>query len=87
VLTTPTPGSTLTSTTATFTWTKGSGVTAYKLILGTKAGGSDLYNSYTTTATTKTVTNLPVNSSTIYATLYSQIGGAWYSNAYTYTAK
>jgi hypothetical protein len=86
-LTTPTPSSTLAGSTVTFTWSKGGGVTAYKLTLGTTAGGSDVYNSYTTTATTETVKNIPTTGATIYATLYSEINGAWQSNAYSYTEK
>jgi hypothetical protein len=86
-LLTPAPSSTLSSSTVKFTWNTGTGASAYKLILGTTLGGSDLYNSYTTTTTTETVKNLPTNSETIYATLYSEMGGVWSANAYVYTAK
>ncbi len=41
VLTTPTPGSTLSSTTVTFGWTTGSGVSQYWLYVGTTGAGSN----------------------------------------------
>ena len=45
-LTSPTPGSTLPGSRVTFTWTTGSGVSAYIFYLGTMGpGSSDLYNS------------------------------------------
>src|ERR1019366_1931863 len=84
-LTSPTPSSKLTSSSATFSWSTGTGVSNYKLILGTSAGGSDVYNSYTTTATSKKVSGIPTSGATLYATLYSEIGSTWSSNAYTYT--
>ena len=84
-LTSPTPGSTLSGSSATFTWSAGTGASAYKLILGTSAGGSDVYNSYTTAVTTKGVSGIPVKGATLYATLYTQISGVWSYNSYTYT--
>jgi len=86
VLTTPTPGTVLAGSSVTFTWTAGTGVTEYELRLGTTgAGSSNLYNSGTTTATTKAVTGLPTTGATVTATLYSLINGTWRSNDYTYT--
>ena len=43
-LTSPTPGSTLPATSATFTWSPGSGVAEYFLQVGTTAGGDTLYS-------------------------------------------
>jgi hypothetical protein len=82
----PTPGTVLPGSSVTFTWTTGTGVTLYALRLGTTgAGSSNLYNSGDITATTVTVTGLPTTGATVYATLFSYIGGTWYSNVYTYT--
>src|ERR1022692_2594189 len=84
---TPVPGLTLSGNIATFTWSAGSGSTAYWLDIGSVPGGNQIYQSgnlgnvLTTTATT-----LPTDGSTVYATLYSLINGSWMSNAYTYTA-
>jgi len=87
VLTTPTPGSTLTSGTATFDWTAGSGATAYWLDVGSVAGGDEYSQSGNLgNVLTKTVSGLPMNGSKIYVTLYSLIGGQWTGKGYTYTA-
>jgi len=84
-LTTPTPGSTFTGSSVTFTWTPGSAITAYELNLGTTGVGSyNLYNSGITTATTKTVT-VPTWGVTVYARLWWEISGVWQSADYTYT--
>jgi hypothetical protein len=84
-LTSPTPGSTLTGSSATFTWTGGSGPAAYQLWLGTtRVGSQDLYDSGSTTATSETVT-VPANGVTVFARLWSEIDGSWRSADYLYT--
>jgi hypothetical protein len=86
VLTTPTPGSVLAGSSVAFTWTAGSGPTAYQLYLGTTGVGSyNLYDSGSTTATTKTVNGLPTNGVTVFARLYQLINGVWQTTDYTYT--
>ncbi|MGA9672282.1 MAG: hypothetical protein WBQ94_23920, partial [Terracidiphilus sp.] len=84
-LTNPTPGSVL-GTSQTFTWSAGTGVTQYALWLGTAPGLSNLYNSGHITATSASVTGLPLGNITIYAQLYSYVGGAWLYSNYTYIA-
>jgi subtilase family serine protease len=87
-LTNPAPGSTFTSTSVYFVWTAGGGVSAYDLHLSAVApGGSELYASGHITSTFRTVNGLPSNGETIYARLYSFIGGVTYYNDYTYKAK
>jgi len=86
VMQTPTPGSTLTANATTFTWSAGSGATAYWLDLGTSAGGNNIYQSGSIAALTTTAPNVQATGQTFYATLYSLIGGSWVSNSYTYTA-
>jgi sugar lactone lactonase YvrE len=83
-LTSPAPGSTLTSSSATFQWSPGSGVSGYILALSaTNPGSHDLYSGTSTTATSATVTGLPTNGLPIYARLYSHINGSWaYYNDY-----
>ena len=86
MLNSPTPGSTLTGSSATFSWAGGSGPAAYELWLGTTGVGSqNLYNSGSTTATSATVNNLPTNGVTVFARLYQLIDGKWQSSDYTYT--
>ncbi len=87
VLTTPPPGSTLTSTTVTFQWTLGMGATNYWLDAGNVAGGNQYFQSGPLGNVNQvTVSGLPNDGSTIYVTLYSLVGGQWLPNAYTYTA-
>jgi hypothetical protein len=85
-LTTPTPSSVLSGSSATFQWTPGSGPTQFELWLGTTGPGS--YNVYSTnnvTTTSVTVNTLPTNGVLLYARLWSLINGAWQSVDYTYT--
>jgi hypothetical protein len=84
-MSTPTPGSTLTSASATFTWTAGDGITNYTLNIGTTAGASDI-DSITTKSTSQSVTNLPTNGSTIYVKLSSLNGKSYLNKTYTYKA-
>ncbi len=87
VITTPTPGSTLSGSSVTFNWTAGAGVSAYWLVVGSTAGGDDYYSSGSLgLALTTTVSSLPANGSTIYVTLYSDVGGRWLNNAYNYVS-
>ncbi len=87
VLTTPTPGSTLTGSTVTFVWTAGNNSSAYWMDIGNVAGGNQYYQSGNLgDVTTVTVNGLPTDGSTVYVTLYSLVGGQWIANAYTYTA-
>ena len=85
----PTPESTLTGSSATFSWTAGGDVTQYEFRLGTtKPGSSDVYNSAdaaTNSLTTGLISGIPTNGVTLYARLYSKINGAWQWNDYTYT--
>jgi hypothetical protein len=84
---TPTPGSPISGTTATFTWSSDPNATAYWVDIGSTAGGNDVYSSGNlNTAQTTTVYTLPANGSTIYVSLYSLVGGQWVNNPVTYTS-
>ncbi len=85
VMVSPAPGSTFTSSSVTFQWTAGS-ATAYALTLGSSARTLDIYNSGTLHALSATVTNIPTDGRTVFATLYSQVNNAWVSTLYTYHA-
>ena len=87
VITTPAPGSTLSSNSVAFTWTAGIDATAYWIDAGSSPGGNQYYQSGNLgNVLTTAVNGLPTNGSTIYVTLYSLVQGTWLSNAYTYTA-
>jgi len=89
VLTTPTPSSTLTSTSVAFTWGAAAGATDYELWVGTTGvGSSNLNYPGVTTGLTETVSGLPASGGgTVYVRLYSKISGVWVYNDYTYTAE
>jgi Putative Ig domain len=85
----PTPGSTLTGSSATFQWTAGTGTAAnYWLDIGTTGVGSSnvFFGNYATTSAT--VSGLPTSGGTLYVRIQSENAstGAWSWNDYTYTA-
>lgn len=85
-ITTPAPGSTLTGTSATFTWTPGVWPTAYTLTVGTTgSGSSNVYDGSSTTETSVTVSNIPANGAPLYVRLGYQTGTMWKYINYTYT--
>jgi hypothetical protein len=87
-LTAPAPGSTLTATNVTFTWSAGAAGSKYDLHLSAvSAGGYDLYASGPLTGLYKSVNGLPSNGETIYARLYTIVNGVTVYNDYTYEAK
>jgi Abnormal spindle-like microcephaly-assoc'd, ASPM-SPD-2-Hydin len=82
----PAPGSTLSGTTATFSWSAVSGATNYWVYVGTTGLGSFniFQNPAAITATSQAVTGLPT-SGTIYVRVYSYVGGFWTSTDFTFT--
>ena len=85
-ITSPTPGSTLTSTTVTFQWN--SGALEYWLQVGSSVGGSSYYDSGSLgTSTSATVTGLPRDGSTLYVRLWYRTTslGNWAYTDCTYT--
>jgi hypothetical protein len=87
VITSPTPGSTLTSASTTFTWSAGTGgPITYYLWVGTSPGTANLIDTGAETGTSATV-NLPTSGATIYVRLWTFIAGGatQFHNDYTYT--
>lgn len=82
----PANGSTFTSAQQTFTWNAGTGVSAYRLDIGTTVGGADIYSSGSTSALSATASALPTDGRTLRARLSSSINGAWQYRDYSYTA-
>ncbi|HEX5398325.1 MAG TPA: hypothetical protein VFY06_04680 [Verrucomicrobiae bacterium] len=85
VITSPIPGSTLTSSSTNFQWTSGPGVAAYYLSAGSVTGASDLYSTNAGLGLSATVTNLPTNGMTLHVRLSWLTAGGWQSGDYTYT--
>jgi len=84
-LTSPAAGSVLGSS-ATFSWSAGSGVPAYALWVGTTGVNTkDVFDSGVVTVTSVNVPSLPLNVATIYVALYSEINGVWTPINYTFT--
>ena len=81
----PTPGTTFSSSTVTFSWSAGN-ATAYFLWVGNSPNKADIYNSQQVTVRSETVTNIPTDGRTIYVTLGSKVNGSWILNNYTYKA-
>jgi len=85
-LTTPAIGTTLSGSTTTFSWTTGTGASDYWLDVGTAVGTNNL-SAGVVTATSKTVSNLPVNGSTVFVKLWMRVGGIWQTPVdYTFTS-
>ena len=80
----PANGSTLTSSSGTFTWSQGTLVTKYWLAVGNSPKGTDIYSSLVT-GESQTVP-LPDDGRRLYVTLYSYINGKWQYTSYIYTA-
>ena len=83
----PANGATLNSSTVSFSWTAGT-ATSYWLYLGSTPGAADLYNQDQGTSLSRTVSGLPTDGRTIYATLWSYVAslGGWVTNQYSYKA-
>ncbi|MDR4506254.1 MAG: cadherin-like domain-containing protein [Candidatus Scalindua sp.] len=91
VMTSPVPGSTLTTSTVTFQWSTGTGVSVYWLGAGTSFTSvntppyGDIYGASTLKRTTQQVTGIPINGNPVYVRLWWKIGtGAWTYSDYTY---
>lgn len=82
----PTPGSTLPGSSATFTWSPGACVTQYTISVGTSSGGTQISGPTSGTTTSAVVNGLPTLGQTVYVRLTSTIAGINSSNDYTYTA-
>jgi len=79
----PTPGSTLTSSTVTFSWTAGTGVSEYWLWVSTVQGDGNVYSQSQGTNLSATVTGVPTTG-TVYVRLWSMVSGDWQYIDYTY---
>ncbi|MCP4105210.1 MAG: hypothetical protein GY749_06685 [Desulfobacteraceae bacterium] len=81
----PAPGSTLSSTTQTFTWND-TGASTCWMWIGTSPESYDIYSGDQGTNTSVTVSGLPFSGETLYVRLFSMVNSEWFTNDYTYTA-
>jgi hypothetical protein len=87
VLSSPTPGTTLPSSSVTFTWNAVTGATDYELFIGNTGPGSyNLFYSGNTTATSLLAGGLPTNGGTLNVRLYTKFGGTLEYSDYIFTA-
>jgi hypothetical protein len=89
MITSPAPNSMLTGSSVTFSWSAATDTPqAYWIDVGSTAGAHDIFSSgsLSTSTLSELVNGLPTNGSTVYVTMYTETGGVWVSNAYTYTA-
>jgi hypothetical protein len=77
----------LSGASVTFTWSAGTGATAYYLYVGTVQGLGDVYSQNVALATSQTVTGIATNGSAVYVRLWTLFGSTWQFNDYTYTAQ
>jgi hypothetical protein len=82
----PAPGSTLSGSAQTFTWSAGSGVITYGIWVGSTFGTNNLASPSVDHVLTTNITGLPTNGSTLYVRLWGQMPYGWDSTDYTYTA-
>ncbi len=86
----PTPGTTLSGTSETFTWvSNGYRYGKVQLWVGTSVGASNIFDSgaLANTVTSQTVNGLPGDGSTVYVRLRIKKNRVWYDVAdYQYTA-
>jgi hypothetical protein len=68
-----------------FRWTTVANIQAYYLYVGTTLGAKDLVNTGETSATSYLAGNLPVGQ-TLYARMWTKVGGHWYYNDTTFVA-
>lgn len=80
----PTPHTQLASTTVTFKWASTQSVDEFKLEIGSKPGGNDIYSASQGEATAVTVSNLPWQSRSVYVRLWARVAGVWEFTDYAY---
>ena len=82
----PSNGSTLPGSSATFSWGAASGALEYFFYAGSGVGSNSIVGRSTGTSTSTTVTNLPTNGSTVNVRLWTRFASGWQFRDYAYTA-
>ncbi len=84
-MTSPAPGSQL-GTSATFTWSAGSGALEYFFYLGTAPGSNNLLGRSMGTSTSLSLSGLPRGGQPLYVRLWTRLSTGWTYTDYTYYA-
>jgi uncharacterized protein YkwD len=84
VMTSPSPGSRLTSTTVTFQWSAATNAAEYFLYIGSYPGGNNMFGRSTGLNRSITISGFPTNGMTVYVRLWTRVGSSWAYNDYTY---
>jgi hypothetical protein len=84
VIVSPRPGSALTSSTVTFSWSAAPGASEYWLEMGTAVGQHDLFGQSVGVATSTAVSGVPLLNRTLYVKLWTRLAGRWQFSDYTY---
>lgn len=82
----PVSGSTFSSSTVNFSWSRGSNIYEYFLYVGNSSGTNDIYGYSQGTSQSATVYSIPTDGRTIYVRLWSRSSQGWFYNDYTYKA-
>ena len=86
-VTSPAPGSAFTSTAVQIAWSRGTGVTAYRLRVGRTQGGGEWFDQDMLTNLSATVGGLPTDGSAVNVRLYWTTNGMdWLAQDYSYTS-
>jgi len=85
-LVSPKPQTQLNGTQVTFQWGSSTSIDEFKLDIGTKPGGTDVYSASQGQATSVTVSNLPWQSRSIFVRLWTRVSGEWQFIDYAYMA-
>ncbi len=80
----PIPGSRLPGSTVTFEWSAGTDVERYYIKVGNHRCDNSIYNGYSHTNLSETVTGIPTDGRTIYVRLGFKINGKWKNKDYTF---
>jgi hypothetical protein len=82
-LTSPANGSRLSSTSATFQWSAGSGAQEYFFYLGTSPGANNLIGASMGLGRSITLSNLPTGGQPLYIRIWTRFASGWQYNDYT----
>jgi uncharacterized protein YkwD len=85
-ITSPSSGSTLPGSSATFSWSSASGALEYFFYAGTSQGANNITGRSMGLSRSTTVTNLPTNGSTVHVRLWTRFSSGWQYRDTTYRA-